>query len=199
MSRPITVGLDGSPESLAAADWAADEAMRRRLPLHLVHAWMLPPQTARVAQEPEVRRQWSLHILREAEADLTARHPELAVSAEQAPDTAVEALLARNGTSEMLVLGSRGHGAVTGFLLGSIGMQVLARARNPVVMVRHDAEANPSAPVARWSWGSMTWGSRRTRCLSSLSPPPRRDGPRCVPYGPGICRPSPCTGRNPCG
>lgn len=38
MSRTVTVGLDGSPESLAAADWAAREALLRAAPLRLVHA-----------------------------------------------------------------------------------------------------------------------------------------------------------------
>ncbi|MEU9135310.1 universal stress protein [Streptomyces sp. NPDC048404] len=38
MLRPVVVGLDGSPECLGAADWAAREALRRGLPLRLVHA-----------------------------------------------------------------------------------------------------------------------------------------------------------------
>lgn len=33
MTRPVVAGLDGSGESLAAADWAAREALRRGLPL----------------------------------------------------------------------------------------------------------------------------------------------------------------------
>lgn len=37
MTRPVMAGLDGSQESLAAADWAAREALRRGLPLPLVH------------------------------------------------------------------------------------------------------------------------------------------------------------------
>ncbi|WP_442817867.1 universal stress protein [Streptomyces sp. NBC_01591] len=41
MEPAIIVGLDGSPEGLAAARWAADQAVRCKLTLRLMHAW--PP------------------------------------------------------------------------------------------------------------------------------------------------------------
>ncbi|MEU6084080.1 universal stress protein [Streptomyces sp. NPDC047108] len=144
--RPITVGLDGSAESRSAADWAAGEAARRNLPLHLLHAWMLPPAEARSAQEPLVRKDWGMRLLRDAKADLTDRYPELSVTAEQVSETPIEALLARSGSSEMLVLGSRGHGVVVGFLLGSLGLHILLRADGPVVMVRHRAGPHAGEP-----------------------------------------------------
>jgi len=37
MLAPIVAGTDGSEESLAAVEWAAVEAVRRRLPLRIVH------------------------------------------------------------------------------------------------------------------------------------------------------------------
>ena len=38
MAIPLVVGIDGSEASLEAVDWAADEAVRHDVPLHLVHA-----------------------------------------------------------------------------------------------------------------------------------------------------------------
>lgn len=37
MLSPVIAGVDGSAESLAAAEWAAREALRRDRPLRLVH------------------------------------------------------------------------------------------------------------------------------------------------------------------
>ncbi|WNF00756.1 universal stress protein [Streptomyces luomodiensis] len=137
MARPITVGLDGSPESLDAADWAAREARWRHAPLRLVYAWAPLPHTARTAQAPEVREEWARGLLDDAEADLASRHPEVSVSTELVTETAVPALVAHGADAEMLVLGCRGRGAVAGFLLGSVALQVLGRSTRPVVLVRH--------------------------------------------------------------
>ncbi|WP_327720242.1 MULTISPECIES: universal stress protein [unclassified Streptomyces] len=82
MIRPITVGLGGSPESVAAADWAARETQRRDLPLHLVHARIRQPHDVPVAQDLDTQKHWALRILREAEEELRGRHPELTVSTE---------------------------------------------------------------------------------------------------------------------
>ncbi|MFF2406624.1 universal stress protein [Streptomyces sp. NPDC058092] len=38
MNQRIVVGLDGSAESVAAAHWAAREALLRSAPVHLVHS-----------------------------------------------------------------------------------------------------------------------------------------------------------------
>ncbi|MFE9017945.1 universal stress protein [Streptomyces sp. NPDC007808] len=136
MLSPIVVGFDGSAESRAAADWAAREAQRRGLPLRLVTAWIWRPVDVPSAQESEAQKRWAQQLLSEAGQDLVARYPDVPVAVEQVADMATGALLKRAKGAEMLVLGSRGQGAVTGFLLGSVGQQVLARAHVPVVLVR---------------------------------------------------------------
>ncbi|GGT23237.1 universal stress protein [Streptomyces tanashiensis] len=147
MSREIVAGVDGSPESLAAADWAAREALHRGLPLRLAHAWRWEPLDLPLLQDPEDQQRAAHAVLREAEATIAERHPGLALTAEVLPDTPVAALLGTEDRAELLVIGSRGRGAVTGFLLGSYGQQIIAAATRPVVAVRsRDGEqAEPPA------------------------------------------------------
>jgi nucleotide-binding universal stress UspA family protein len=136
MSREIVAGVDGSPESLAAADWAAREAGRRRLPLRLVHAWRWDPLDLPLQQDRASQERIADDVLRKAESALAERHPALALTAEVLPDTPVAALLSTEERAEMVVIGSRGHGVVAGFLLGSYGQQTIAAAHRPVVAVR---------------------------------------------------------------
>ncbi|MFF3837733.1 universal stress protein [Streptomyces sp. NPDC001930] len=145
MSREIVAGVDGSPESLAAADWAAREALHRDLPLRLAHAWRWEPIDLPLVQDRVSQERVADAVLREAEATIAGRYPKLALTAEVLGDTPVAALLGTEERAEMLVIGSRGHGAVTGFLLGSYGQQIIAGATRPVVAVR-SRDGDPAEP-----------------------------------------------------
>lgn len=144
MSPTVTVGVDGSSESIAAADWAAREAARHAVPLRLLHAWEQRPRAyapiaGAAAAPPDT--EWSERMLGEAEARLTRRHPGLRIIVDQIAGDPATALLAAAGEAELLVLGSRGLARTAGLLLGSVGLAVLARAERPVVLVRADAPA----------------------------------------------------------
>ncbi|GAA2245984.1 universal stress protein [Streptomyces indiaensis] len=143
MSRNVTVGLDGSPESRAAAEWAAREAKLRGLPLRLVHVWEPVPEP--MAQAPllgaETQAHWSERIPREAAEALRLRHPGVQVEAEQIPGRPMDALAKTSEDAELLVLGSRGLSGVGGFLVGSVGMSVIAHTDTPVVLVRAGEQA----------------------------------------------------------
>ncbi|QKW48642.1 universal stress protein [Streptomyces buecherae] len=144
MQRPITVGIDGSLESLAAANWAAREARSRGLPLRLVHAWHWQVPHAPVAQDRKVQEHWVRRVVRDAHQDLADRFPDVRLTSDVLREATVPALLSACADAEMLVLGSRGHGAVAGFLLGSYGRQVVAAAERPVVCVRGDSRGGDS-------------------------------------------------------
>ncbi|MEU9702576.1 universal stress protein [Streptomyces sp. NPDC047981] len=149
MSREIVAGVDGSPESLVAADWAAREAVRRGLGLRLVYAWRSEPLNVPLDQDRARQDRMAEEVLRAAESTVAGRHPGLALTAEVLPDTPVAALLSTAERAEMLVIGSRGHGRVVGFLLGSHGQQIIAAATRPVVAVRTRDAAETDGPEGR--------------------------------------------------
>ncbi len=139
MLRPVVVGLDGSRESLAAADWAAREALRRGLPLRLVHAWEggMPADESELP-ELEAPRYWARRILRGAMDRLNERCPQVHLSADQVSRPAADALVAAGDEAELLVLGSRAFSGFGGFMAGSVALATVARVTRPVVLVRAD-------------------------------------------------------------
>lgn len=144
MTHPITVGVDGSPESRAAAAWAGREAVRRGVPVRVVYASHWPPhELVGGDRDDQVRR--SREMIRDTARAVTDTHAGLEVSHEVLDGAAVDALIAEAAGATMLVLGSRGYGTVVGFLLGSVGQQVIAEAVRPVVLVRADDRAAPEA------------------------------------------------------
>ncbi|MEU6776616.1 universal stress protein [Streptomyces sp. NPDC046759] len=151
MQPVVTVGLDGSPESLAAARWAAEEAGRRKLTLRLLHAWpMLAPEPARLPAEVD-QNYWAKRLVDTAQAELRTRHPGLAIDKSLVADDAEHALLQAALESEMVVLGSRGLESVESYFLGDVSMPVVARAERPVVLVRAEPrdEKGPATAASR--------------------------------------------------
>ncbi|MFF3886026.1 universal stress protein [Streptomyces sp. NPDC001914] len=141
MLGPIVVGLDGSPESLAAAQWAAGEASRRGVPLRLVHAWEAMPTGPSRLPELEAPRSRAQRIVRDAVDLLQERCPQVSVSSELIARSPVDALVTAGTEAGLLVLGSRAFGGVGGFLAGSVALATLARLTRPAAVVRADGTA----------------------------------------------------------
>ncbi|GAA4833658.1 universal stress protein [Kitasatospora terrestris] len=146
MDGTIVVGFDDTPQSAAAAHWAAGEARRRGVPLDILQAWPW--------HEPHVLGsydavQWARQRLAGRLVELRAEFPGVEVDAAQLPEDAADALEAAGRTAVMLVLGSRGLGAVRGFLVGSVSHRVLGRAACPVVLVRTDDADSAATSAAR--------------------------------------------------
>ncbi|UUU20514.1 universal stress protein [Streptomyces sp. DSM 40750] len=159
MSRTVTVGIDGSRESLAAAEWAAREARLRALPLRLVNVWETVPEVmgrppmlgtgTRPDGQHEQHGQGRIapgetgagKILGEVADGVRARHPGVDVAVEQLTGLAREELVKTAEEAELLVLGSRGLSGIAGFLLGSVGLHVVAHTGRPVVLVRAGEQA----------------------------------------------------------
>ncbi|MEW9521711.1 universal stress protein [Streptomyces tubercidicus] len=156
----ITVGLDGSPESLAAAQWAADEADRRQAVLRLLHAWIL--LAAEAADTPPERDQNAAarQIVRRALDEVRERRPHLQIIEDLVGSEAESALVRAAGESLMVVLGSRALGTWESYVLGDVSLNVVGQAEGPVVLVRAatgrartprhaSADGTPPAPRPR--------------------------------------------------
>ncbi|WP_306324724.1 universal stress protein [Streptomyces venezuelae] len=140
MTAQVTVGLDGSDESLAAARWAAREAVLREVPLRLLHVdeWPNAPEIPLSYARTHTGHAESL--LRDTAEEARKEHPDLEVLAERAHGRAAEILTAAAGEADLTVLGSRGLGGVLGFVVGSVSLAVVGAARQPVALVRAESE-----------------------------------------------------------
>ncbi|GAA3384140.1 MULTISPECIES: universal stress protein [Streptomyces] len=136
MNKHVTVGVDGSAESRAAARWAAQEAVLRQVPLRLVHAvdWPLDPVLPGVGRQDVDR--WADQTLAETSGELRRRHPRLEVTPRALSARPAAALAAEASDADLLVLGSRGLGGLVGFIVGSVAMSTLVATDTPVVLVR---------------------------------------------------------------
>lgn len=126
MTIPLVVGVDGSEASLEAVDWAAAEAARHGIPLHLLHA---------AAGEQEAS-----HVISAASARARESAPAARLSSEISHEDAASALVGQGRNAFALVLGSRGLGDLAGMLLGSVSLAVAARADCPVIVIRGSPE-----------------------------------------------------------
>ena len=133
----IVVGVDGSPNSRRALQWAGDEADRCRARLLVVHAWIYPymhadPDSGQVRDLTRVAAACLLDgevesAREQFSADVTGRLVESSPSV---------GLLGIVQPGDLLVLGSNGHGAIHTALFGSTARSVLDRCLVPCVVVR---------------------------------------------------------------
>lgn len=136
MSAPIAVGLDGTPESTAGARWAARDALRRNLPVRLVHVWNWHPHPGETPDGLEAQRHWAQRIPREAAAELTRQYPALDIVIDQVGGQPAAVLPVVAEEAELLVLGSPRIKGISGFLIGSASLATVACAERPVVLIR---------------------------------------------------------------
>jgi len=137
----VVVGVDGSAESVAALAWAARYASASNARVRALLAWHYPGAVGGppVEKTPEsVRDQTEEQMqatLDEAVAKaVPAREP--AVETARAYGHPAQVLIDASKEADLLVVGSRGHGAWTGMLVGSVSIHCVTGAFCPVVVVR---------------------------------------------------------------
>ncbi len=148
MFHNILVAIDGSADSQEALTQAIDLAVSQNARLTLFSAAVGPPTTAYMGGGAGV----AATMAAEAEADASKllreavkRVPEgVSVTSVESNDPVRAALIAqvKAADHDLVVMGSRGRGAVRSVLLGSVSHFVLHHSPAPVLVV-HDGQRAP--------------------------------------------------------
>lgn len=142
MSSPVVVGIDDFEHSDHLLTTAVREARTRETALWLAHAYhgyapVTPGMPPGFASE-QILRDAAEEQLQQLSAKIKAEHPDLPVKTAAVAGPAIPALTDLAGTASLLVVGGRGAGGVTGQLLGSVSLGVLAHTDCPVLVARGD-------------------------------------------------------------
>jgi nucleotide-binding universal stress UspA family protein len=153
MFHDILVALDGSPEAELALTEAIDLAESERTRLTLFTAVSQLPATAYLAAGEEVGK-----LVEDARADAEAI---LRRARERVPDAiSVTAVLSErpirvalmsqiaDGVHDLVVVGSRGRGAIRAALLGSTSHHVLHHSPVPVLIVHAERSKERTTALA---------------------------------------------------
>ena len=145
--KPIVAATDGSEEALRAVEWAAREAVLRGAPLRIVAAAGLLPRMVGVQDHSEyqnvsetIRTDRDLALAMAAERAAKAS-PDLLIDTDHLTGGPDEAVTESASGALMLVVGSRGVGAFTAMVLGSVSRYAATHASSPVVVVREETTA----------------------------------------------------------
>jgi nucleotide-binding universal stress UspA family protein len=144
--KRIAVGIDGSPGSAVALQWAICEALYRQAELMVIHSWHYPvgyglEATAYVNMDAASMERGARALVEEAIAAATAQRqakgltqlPPISIVVQEGP--AAKRLSEAGANADLLVVGARGHGGFLGLLLGSVANQVTHHANCPTVVV----------------------------------------------------------------
>ena len=147
-SGPVLVGIDGSPDSQAALDFAFQEALRRKVALVAVNVWAFPDNSGLSADREWSSKQdeWQQQIKEDAQILLAEA---MAGTAEQYPDVPVDRVAtygfnvaetlmqaADQQRAELIVVGAKGHHPITEMLLGAFCIQLAHHAKQSTAVVR---------------------------------------------------------------
>jgi nucleotide-binding universal stress UspA family protein len=139
-SGPVVVGLDGSVSAQRALALGFDEAQQRGSGLLAVRSYQVPVPAYEmdIAPLPYDQDAAQRVAARDLDATLTPwrdKYPMVPVQTLTEPGSPAKNLVDLSSDATLLIVGSRGHGALIGSLLGSVGQQLLHHADCPVMII----------------------------------------------------------------
>ncbi|MFC4530731.1 universal stress protein [Sphaerisporangium dianthi] len=135
----IVVGVDGSPHSESALEYALDQALLRGARVHAVYAWMAPmfsPFMVAYTDAVQGIFEAGLERVKQWLVPWHERYPQVTLVESGVCGHPIPALVEASEKADLLVVGSRGLGGFKGAVLGSVGHGALHGAHCPVAVVR---------------------------------------------------------------
>ncbi len=134
----IVVGVDGSPSSMAALEWAATYAGLTGATLEVLMTWEWPASYGwsipiPAGYDPEHD---SAKSLEKTLKPVREGHPDIAIRSNVIEGHPAPILVKASDGADLLVVGSRGHGEFAGMLLGSVSEHCVTNAHCPVLVFR---------------------------------------------------------------
>jgi nucleotide-binding universal stress UspA family protein len=134
----IVVGIDGSPASAGALEWAARQAELTKATLDIIMTWDWPTGFGWSVPfpddyDPAEGVQQTLEL---ATASLRTTHPTAKITARVVQGHPAPVLVVASHGASLLVIGSRGHGEFVGMLIGSVSEYCATNAHCPVLIHR---------------------------------------------------------------
>lgn len=155
-NQPVVVGVDGSEQSGFALRWAAEFAAQHRAPLDIVFAIDIPADyyygpglSGPLCDRATMHRQGKEDVADAAASEaaaLTAPIADIPISASVLEGSPVAVLRGRSTSARLIVVGSRGLGALRRTLLGSVSTSLARHADCPVAVIP-DAPVDAEGPV----------------------------------------------------
>lgn len=127
LDGPIIVGLDGSAGAARALDWAIDLAEATGAHIVAVHAPALGANNAMMDAASQALQEWC--------APIEARAVPHEMRIESGDARSVLEAVAGATDASLVVVGTRGLGAVRGLLLGSVAGYVARYSQRPIAVV----------------------------------------------------------------
>ena len=139
--RRVVVGVDGSPPSLWALDWAGREAEHLGAVLEIWVLWMPPVPLGTMAPIGGGDYAMAATLMAdEAVQYARERWPGTVVESHATEASPAPALVEASRDASLLVVGSRGVGGFRGLLLGSVSQYCVQHGHCPVMVVRRRTE-----------------------------------------------------------
>jgi nucleotide-binding universal stress UspA family protein len=133
----IVVGVDGSPSARRALEWAMDEAQRRHGRCRVIEIWphgasgMADPTSSRESLEKQLAA-----LVDDVCSKMGVNAP---VDVELQLGDPIEVLSAAARDADLIVVGTRGHGALRDLFAGSVSADLLHLGTCPTIVIPPNA------------------------------------------------------------